>query len=335
MKVPKNYGKIILVIFITILIWVWADKAQDIEETFSGIIIKVAKSSPADNDLWLNFDGKKIVTIKSITLKGSSHRLEKMDRDRKTGKKSMEFLIEIDDLENNKPGVKDIDVKRFLEKSSDLKGVDVVGCQPETVNITVSKLVERELKIRVTGPKKEILTAKKIEPDTVKAMVPESWSPEQLFADVRLATDSEITQARSTALEKVAKVQFPSDNPRVLPDKIKVLMPPVTEDRKSYSITATIGFVYSRNMDEKYETKLSNESDIQRVSFKATPAAKAAFEAQDFHVLIPILDEDAADITKSQKRKVIYNFPIEFVEKGEIKLDQLHGEAEFKLKAIQ
>ena len=63
---PK-YGKIAVVVFITILIWVWADLALDEKLPVSNATISVVKSNP---QLWVSFDVASFVAIEEMVLKG-------------------------------------------------------------------------------------------------------------------------------------------------------------------------------------------------------------------------------------------------------------------------
>ena len=64
MQTKIKYGKIAIVIFITVLIWVWADLALDKTLPVANIPVTVAKSTnPA---LWVSFGDRSIVLLLSI-----------------------------------------------------------------------------------------------------------------------------------------------------------------------------------------------------------------------------------------------------------------------------
>jgi hypothetical protein len=55
-KNPK-LGKISIVVFLTVLIWVWSDLAQDEPMSLSNYVtITVAR--PSDPTLWVSFEGR-------------------------------------------------------------------------------------------------------------------------------------------------------------------------------------------------------------------------------------------------------------------------------------
>jgi hypothetical protein len=333
-----NYGKIVLVVFITILIWVWADKAQDEEYTFENVLLKADRSLASE--LWLTFpqdgqarDGQRGVTLEELILRGPAARLDELRRNLKTGSPRLEFFLGPADAGLREPGQTNLSVLDFLRNSGQLRNlrVSAVNCKPRTVTVKASRLVEKELKVRCVRPNGDVLNAKKIEPATVKVRVPEDWSP--LVADVIL-NDSEIEQARLTDFEKTAVVRFSPDEMHVVSTRIKIMMPAATEDLSPRSITqATIGFVLSPNLVGKHRIVLENYSELASFTISATPEAARAYREQPFQILLYILDEDAKN-TSEQREEVEYNFPDEFVSQGKIKLNQPAGVARFKLEPL-
>jgi hypothetical protein len=74
------------------------------------------------------------------------------------------------------------------------------------------------------------------------------------------------------------------------------------------------------------------------VNISATAEAKDVYEQQEYQILLYISDNDmqpaAGGPGAEKKRKVDYNFPKQFVEKGEIQLKGEPVEARFKLVPI-
>ena len=70
------------------------------------------------------------------------------------------------------------------------------------------------------------------------------------------------------------------------------------------------------------------------IPIRATPAAIQAYEENtQYHVILDIIDNDKFDEGEIP-RKVRYNFPREYVEKGDIFLDKEPVEAVFRLEKI-
>jgi len=328
-----NYGKIVLVVFITILIWVWADKAQDEEYTFENVPLKADRS--LSSNLWLTIDGQGSVTLAELAVRGPAARLDEIKRDLKTGSLRLEFFVGPGDVGLTEPGQPvNLNVLDFLRNSGQLHGLRVVAvdCKPRAVVVKASPLVEKELKVRCVRPNGTVLNAKRIEPETVRMRVPEDWGP---LVAVVILNDSEIEQARATDFEKSAVVRLSPDEIVPVPTKIKIVMPAPAEDLSARSITqATIGFVLSPNLVGKYRLVLENYSELASFTISATSEAARAYSEQPFQILLYILDEDAKN-TSEQRKEVEYNFPDEFVSQGKIRLNQPQGVARFRLVPLE
>jgi len=326
-----NYGKVLLVIFITVLIWVWADTAQDIQWEVENILIKADRSSWADS--LLMFEGKPSIALEQLVLRGPNWRINDLKNDYHSGSLRLEFFLSPTDVGMAESGQTSINLLDFIKNSGQLRdfGVSAVDCKPKTLSVEVSRLVERQLTVRCLRENRELLKPKSIEPATIKMRVPELWGPERLVADVILTND-EIEQARAGPYEKPAFVTFSSNEQRPVPEVITIQMPPSTEDLKQYTITgATIGFVLSANLVGRYDPVLLNYPELASFTISATPAAKAAYEGQAYQILLYILDDDAQKSGENRK-EVVYNFPAESVREDNIKLNQPREIARFKLE---
>ena len=86
-------------------------------------------------------------------------------------------------------------------------------------------------------------------------------------------------------------------------------------------------------MEGRYTVDLVNKSELEGVTnFRATEEAWAAYEALDYHLLIEIYENDAKE-TEAVSRPVIYNFPQEYVRRGEIMAIDPQP-AKFTVKAV-
>ena len=87
-KKPK-LGKISIVVFLTVLIWVWADLAQDEPMSLSSYVT-IAVARPSDPTVWVSFEGPESVLLPSVTidaidLKGPASRVTEVERMKKKG----------------------------------------------------------------------------------------------------------------------------------------------------------------------------------------------------------------------------------------------------------
>jgi hypothetical protein len=96
----------------------------------------------------------------------------------------------------------------------------------------------------------------------------------------------------------------------------------------------TIGFILSKSLKGKYNVELLNESELTSVTkFKATDGAWSVYKDKTpYQVLVEVRDGDEA--AEEVTREVFYKFPLEYVEKGEIKLNEPPRIAKFKVIPI-
>jgi len=326
-----KYGKVGIVIFITVLIWVWADLAQDETFTVPHATISVAKF--VNPGLWVSFNEESSVSIDDIVLKGSASKIAEVKRRLNDG--SLEFAFLLDPTQQEAmttPGGHPLDILNFLQKSSQIRrrGLIVESCKPESVSVSVVKLVKKMLKVQCVDEDGVKIEDVHIEPTQAELFVPEDWEGEKLTADVRL-TAREITHARAAPIDKLPQIELAPGQVRTARTTVKIKMPPEEDKLRPYAITsATIGFVFSPVLQEKYRVVLLNPQDMAMVRIKATPAAKNAYESQPFQILLYILDGDEKN-EGELSRKVVYDLPKEFVGKNEILLNQQPVSARFKL----
>ena len=127
-------GKIAIVIFITVLVWVWADLAQDERLPMSNeVVITIARSS--DPSLWVCFAEEPSslrysVTIDSVDLKGPASRIAEASRMRNEGVLDLEIFLRPDEQGMTEPGNPTLPVLNFLRQSEKIRqlGLTVESC---------------------------------------------------------------------------------------------------------------------------------------------------------------------------------------------------------------
>ena len=142
-----KYGKIAVVVFLTALIWVWADLALDKEEPFSGATLTVGTSR---SSLWISFAGEPTVDINDIVLKGSVSNISRVKELINTDPDKLKFTLEAEQLDIVEPGEHRLDVREIIRQSIWIKemGLTVVSCEPKVVDVNVVELVKKELTVR-------------------------------------------------------------------------------------------------------------------------------------------------------------------------------------------
>ncbi len=306
--------KIAVVIFITLLIWVWADLALDTTKPFYNATISISKT--ANPDLWISFNEKPSINIKQFTLKGQVSKINQIEDIINNDPKKLDFTLIPEEMDINKSQNYVLSVSDILDKSDWIKdmGLSVVdgSCDPCQVNINVINLILRNLTVQCISENGEPLKPETIEPKTIEMLVPESWSGERLVAHVILSP-ADITKARSEIIEKTPQITFASGQPpRLSATTVKIKMPPEADLRQPEPVKdPTLGCCFSLNLQGKYMVEINKEDlpKINNITIKATPAAKEAYEKPDrYEVVLNILDGDQ-DETDWISREIKYDFP--------------------------
>lgn len=327
-KKKFKLGKFLVVISLTILIWVWADRAKTETLKVTTGLIKINES--ADPKLWITFNNKKTFNIDEIVLEGSASKIDEVQRKLRERRFSFEFFLGPDQQSGlRQAGEHSLNVLELLRSSQNIKqlGLRVQSCSPTTVGVQVHKLVESSLNIECTDENGSVLKHERVEPSKAMINVPKDWAH---AAQVRL-TPSEITQARSQAIsDKIPFIELLDGQIRYSSTAVTVKLPPQEKLSAQPAQQATLGIVVSPNLFGKYEIKLNNEAELAFVNIRATSAAAQRYKNEPFQMYLYILDEDVQKEGK-QSKPVIYNFPDELVRNNEIELVAPAAIAEFEL----
>ena len=322
-----KYGKVLVVIFLTVLIWVWADLALDEELPVYSATISVARSNPK---LWVTFDDASSVSIDQIVLKGPLPRISEVNRKLEQGE-PLQFYFDAAQAKMDEHGTYSLTLLPFLQEDKEIKrlGLKVESCKPDKLSVKVVGLVKKSLDVKCFDEDRNP-TAATIEPKNIDISVPEDW--QGLIAEVQL-TPAEIDQARVSAIRKTPYVRLPAGQMRRADTTVKITMQPTDLLREDTITTPRLGFSLSANLLGEYSVELDNRSDVMgAIRIRATPDARRAYEKMAFQVILEIYDSDKdAKSAEPLRRKLIYNFPDESLREGEIELNQERVEARFRL----
>lgn len=315
-KKPK-LSKISIVVFLTILIWVWADLAQDERMSLSGYVT-ITMARPNDPTIWASFEGsdsalRPSITIDAIDLKGPASRVTEVERMKKKGELTLDLFASPEEEGWTEVGPASFDVLNFLKQSAEIRqlGLTVESCEPRSVAVAVRRLIPRPLAVRCVDENGAPLRAD-IEPATVNAYVPDGV----VAAQVRLSS-SELIQARISAIQKTPYVELTPDQRRDLATRVTVSLATQEVELAEHPVQAVLGICFSVNLEGEYRVNLENEDELATVLVRATIEAWQAYEQQQFHIFLYVLDSDrqATDVIT---RPVVFNFPPEYVRNGQI-----------------
>jgi len=337
MAQKSKLGKMSIVIFLTALIWVWADLAQDERLDLSNVVIEMA--TPSDPAVWVSFvvqdeepGLRTSVALDTVVLKGPKSRVNEMELLKNRGALDLDLFLVPERDRLTESGNQTVDMLDFLKRSDEIRqrGLTVESCEPRVVTVRARKLVKRSVPVECVGiaPSLEI---ESLEPSNVEAYVPED---ESLKARIRL-TPEEQSQARNTPVEKTPYIELTPGQQRPVLNSAKVRVTLTTAQNllNDYQVSATLGFCFSPILQGKYRVKLANELELATVLIKATPFAHQAYAREPYQMILYIDDSDR-QATEQIRREVVFTFPEEYVRREEIRADQPAPVAKFTLEPI-
>ena len=326
-----KYSKIMIVIFITALIWVWADLALDETLPEKSAVIVVDES--VGRELWVSFDQSESADIK-ITLSGPHSAVTTMDMELRKKQKPLEFVFNAAQEQMDRPGVHSLKLLEFLRKDRQLRrrGLMVQSCDPNELSVNVVELAKKSLTIECFDMSGNPIKALSIEPSKVDAFVPED---SRLTAKVVL-TRVEIEQARKAPKKKTPYIELAPGHIRDSVTEVQIMLAPEEDPLTVQMIEgATIGIDMSLTLLAKYYVEITNlPTVLSSIAVRATDGAKKAYENQKSpHMTLFIFEDEVKQALEGMRKPVHYNFPQEFIRKGEIELSQEQPAiAEFQLK---
>jgi hypothetical protein len=329
--------KFTIVIFLTLLIWAWAYLSLEEEITESATLNISPMTSPA---LFVRFNVDTPVRL-GLTIKGSASKIADLRKrlraeDTDKDKEALDFYYNVEMEKKDEPGTYILDLLSFLNKSEKMKkfGLTVESCEiksgdTKSIEVMVEKLVEQLTAVQCLDESGVVVEHETMEPARVKMFVREGYSGP---AKVTL-TRQQIIKAREFPIVETPYIELPADKPRFATVRVKIKLPSMEAPVRI--LQPTIGYIFSKNLQGKYNVELLNESELTSATrFKATEIAWSIYKDKTpYHVFVEVRDGDE-NAEEEVLRKVIYNFPPEYAEKGEIKLNEPHRQAKFKLTPV-
>lgn len=328
-----SYGKMLAVLFLTCLIWVWADLMLD--DTYD-ISSTLSVSKSINSSLWVSLGAneQQTITIEDIKLKGPASKISQVKQKLDSGSLDLsKFWFKPSDKGMVAGGTETLDLRQFLRESGELRqlGLTVDSCKPEKIQVKIVKLVQKQVRVDCLDENGNIIKDAIIEPAQIMMFVPDYGSRDQV-AFVKL-TPGQRANARLNAVKRKPYIVLSPEQNKEADTEVEIRLLGQETKLQDYTITpATIGYVLSDTMARKYYIDCLNMLEMTTVSIQATPAARDAYKNQPYKILLYILDGDEnAGQDETISRQVIYNFPEEYVKKGEITLKQSPDTAQFKL----
>jgi hypothetical protein len=335
-KKPK-ISKIAIVVFLTVLIWVWADLAQDDRLPLLRLV-RIAVAETGDPLTWIVFKKeesdapKRLMVLESVDLKGPVRNINEVRRMKEKGTLDLAIYLDPKQAGMEGDGSYRLDVLSLLQKDNQIKqrGLTVENCEPRVLTVQVQHLVEKPINVQVVDADDHPISTETVDPAQVMAPVPDG---EVRTAKV-LLTSAEQQRAKVVAISKTPFIELAPGQSREVSKQVKIKLPSEEETKKAWDVHATLGICFSPILQGKYQVKLQNEDAFATVSIRATAAAEQEFEKQAFNIILYIHDSDADKPGTDIEREVVFNFPPDYAGRGEIKEGSPLKKAKFTLVPV-
>jgi len=327
--------KIVVVIFLTILIWVWADLAQDKRKVISRVPITLAQST--DRSVLVSFlEDENTFTdhifVESIVLKGPASAIATVDRREKAGTLDLELKLVPKDEGITEVGQKNWPLLSFIRQSPTIRGLGltVESCVPATVPVQVIALERKQVTLQCRDVEGGVITAAEIRPSSVEMFVPSDWEGEKLVATIPMSR-TDLERAQKSEITKKAVIDIRGRKRDALEDiHVKIreeerLKPAIIEQPK-------FGILLNSTILNNYRVVIRDETVALRpIHIRATDEARRAYQNMRYHVVL-VIDNTNRDL---QGKTLEYRFPPEYVRKNEIVLHQSPQTVDFELIPLE
>jgi hypothetical protein len=272
------------------------------------------------------------VTLKSVVLKGPARKVAAVQLLRNKGALDLNLFLVPEREGITKADVHPLDVLDFLKRSDEIRqlGLTVIDCEPKRLTLRVQELVKLPVTVECAGLDSSVQA--KVQPETVEAYVPKDESGVRK-AMVRL-TPEEQNRAKNEPVEKTPYVELAPGQQRDVPVTVKVSLAPAQNALAKARVPAALGICVSQNVQGRFEVVLENDqTELAAVMIKATTLAQQAYAQMPYQMILYIQDADR-QATEPIQRPVVFNFPLDYVQKGQIEADQKPPTARFTLRPI-
>ena len=311
MRKKVKLGKLLAVIFLTILIWVWADLRQDDTYPVEDAIITAAK--PADQ--WVQLNQGDSVKIDKVVFKGPLRNISTLKQKVQAGTFQAKFIYNPKDEGTLIAGERKVNVAKFIENQDEIRnlGVSVESCTPEDVNVNIVQLERKQCSIECVDSLGGPLTQAVITPERIDMYVPRNWEGASLKATVQLNA-AEVSQARNTPVKETPYIELRSGadrHPRKAEREVEVKLPLEGDNMREYQVPAVLYIALSQNLIGEYKVKVNNDTEFSHVNILATQAAFEAYRDSFKDRTVPQITlyvvDDVRDEQPPLKRKIEYN----------------------------
>ena len=339
--ISDKVNKILVVVFLTLLIWTWAFMSIKTGDSFVGTLT-VKPSTDPSLLVTLALGKSKPLTeipLTSLNFTGAPSRISDLQNrtNHPVGHKDREQLdFYYDPQEHGSdPGQYPLDILKYLQDSSKIDDLALAlnSCTPTQATVTIEKLVKKELPVQCVNKDGLPLKGANPDPAIVEIYVREKYNE----SATAVLTPQQIEIARKGPVEVTPYVELGIANVRrEAANPVSITIKSGERLKQQPFQPTSIGFLMTPKLAGNYTVELLNETKLtERTLFNATDEAMDAYKKMRYHILIETRDGDELQ-PEISLRPVIYNFPPEHFKNGDIDIVEVTPAktASFKLVPI-
>lgn len=336
-------NKFLVVVFLTILIWTWAFMSKEKEESLPGVL----KVSPGSNPSLLvtfslndNSLPQTEIPLTSLNFKGAPSKLSDLQK---------RFTLPLDDPKVERldffydpaeykktAGSYTLRILDYLQGNPKIQelALSLESCTPSEVTVNIESLTEKELQVECVNKNGAQIPGAVPNPAFVKIYVRNGYEGP---ATVELSPQL-IDAARKRPIPATPFVKLNAAGmKREAAEPVQITLKTESQLKPNSFITnKPIGIIMSQELRERFKVTIVNETKARETTtIYATAEAFKAYENMTYPLQIEIRDSDTANLSQVPSKTVIYNFPPEYVKKGEIEEpEQLPRKVDIKIEPI-
>jgi hypothetical protein len=334
-------NKFLVVVFLTLLIWTWAFMSKAKERSFTGTLAVSPSTEPSLLATFFLNDSSTPLTevpLKSLNFVGAPSKLSDLQKrySLPLDDPDVERLNFYYDPSERPEGTYTLELLDYLQNNVKIQelALSLESCNPSEVTVNIEQLVEKELPVQCVNKDNVRLKANS-DPPVVNIYVRKGYPVESATV---VLTPQLIEAARKQPVSVTPYVELGvAGMKRKSANPVQITLKPEEQLQPNKFLTAKpIGVTMSQDLRERFKVTIVNDTKARETTtIYATDEAFRAYENMTYPLLIEIKDSDVADLSQASSKTIIYNFPPEYVKKGEIELtEQLPRNVEIKIESI-
>ena len=316
-QAKRTIQKVALVIYLSALIWVWADLSNDLILEGKGVTVLISNDRP--KDIWVGLEGADSVQI-SVDLKGPSARIDELKRD----VAALEVYFSPSELSEMSDNFK-YPIKNLVQESPRIRelGLTVEKCKPSSIDITMERLEKKQLKVVCIDENSNRITNVSIDPANIEMYVPSHWSGENLTATVVINSDQH-TAAMTKSVSLRPWVEIEADRKVFAEKSVKVHLIAQEANLETFLLNGPrIGLLMNEQVAKDYRVEIVSRNEaLTTIQVQASQEAYQKYKSEKYQMIVSIYPEDVpsgTDLPQDIERQVDYFFPKLFERQGLIK----------------